>query len=38
MSYQYVISVDYVPVMRQQFKTIFDKKLVTNEGFDAWLK
>ena len=37
MSYQYVISVDYIPVMRAQFKAIFDSKTVTNESLDAWI-
>ena len=37
MSYQYVISVDYLNVMRQQFKAIYDSQEVTNESLDAWL-
>lgn len=37
MSYQYVISVDYLPVMRGQFKAIYESKEVTNESLNAWI-
>ena len=37
MSYQYVISVDYLNVMRAQFKALFDSNTVTNESLDAWI-
>ena len=36
MEYTYIMSVDYVNVMRQQFKDIFDAKTVTNETLSSW--
>lgn len=37
MSYQYVISVDYLPIMRQQFKNIYESGEVTNATLDDWI-
>ena len=36
MTYEYVISVDYVSVMRAQFKDIKDEGILTNESLRAW--
>ena len=36
MEYTYVISVDYVGVMRQQFKDICESGTVTNETLSSW--
>lgn len=36
MEYTYIISVDYVGVMRQQFKDVFESKTVTNETLSSW--
>ena len=36
MEYTYIISVDYVNVMRQQFKDVFDSQTVTNETLSSW--
>ena len=36
MQYTYVISVDYVDVMRQQFKGLDEAQVVTNEMLHSW--
>lgn len=36
MEYQYVVSVDYVDIMRAQFKELNDSGLIKNEKFDEW--
>ena len=36
MTYEYVISVDYVGVMREQFKGIMQDGVLTNESLNAW--
>ena len=36
MEYTYVVSVDYVGVMRQQFKDICESGTVTNETLSSW--
>lgn len=36
MEYTYVISVDYVGVIREQFKNIYEAGTVTNETLSAW--
>ena len=36
MEYTYVVSVDYVGVMRQQFKDIYESGTLTNETLSSW--
>ncbi len=36
MTYEYIISVDYVAVMREQFKEIYESGVMTNETLSAW--
>lgn len=36
MSYQYALSVDYLPVMRAQFKDIYKSKTMLNEELHSW--
>lgn len=36
MTYEYVISVDYVDVMRKQFEDIYESGDLTNETLSAW--
>ncbi|MBQ7912879.1 MAG: hypothetical protein IJ308_03925 [Clostridia bacterium] len=36
MTYEYAISVDYVSVMREQFKGIKEEGIMTNASLDAW--
>ena len=36
MQYSYAISVDYVSVMRQQFKALYEDGGMQNEMFDEW--
>lgn len=36
MSYEYAISVDYLAVMREQFKEIYESGTMTNETLSAW--
>ena len=36
LTYQYVIAVDYLPVMRAQFKNVYEKEGITNESLNAW--
>ena len=37
MTYEYAISVDYLAVMREQFKEIYESGTLTNESLSAWL-
>lgn len=37
MTYEYIISVDYVDVMRKQFEEIYESGVLTNESLSAWL-
>ena len=36
MTYEYVISVDYVDVMRKQFEDIYESGELTNETLSVW--
>ena len=36
MTYEYAISVDYVSVMREQFKGIKEEGILTNKSLEAW--
>ena len=36
MTYEYAISVDYVGVMREQFKEIYESGIMTNASLDSW--
>ena len=36
MTYEYAISVDYVGVMREQFKDIYQSGTLTNESLSSW--
>ena len=36
MTYEYAIAVDYLAVMREQFKEIYESGTLTNESLSAW--
>ena len=36
MTYEYAISVDYVGVMREQFKDLYQNQVITNASLDSW--
>lgn len=36
MQYEYAIVVDYIPIMRETFKQIYDSGILTNETLDDW--
>ena len=36
LSYSYVVAVDYLDIMRKDFKAIYEKGEMTNEGLKAW--
>ena len=36
MTYEYAITVDYLAVMREQFKEIYESGTLTNESLSAW--
>ena len=38
MKYRYAISVDYISVMREQFKELSQDESMQNKKFDEWMK
>ncbi len=36
LSYSYVVAVDYLDIMRKDFKEIYEKGEMTNLGLKAW--
>ena len=36
LSYSYVVAVYYLDIMRKDFKAIYEKGEMTNEGLKAW--
>ena len=36
LSYSYVVAVNYLDIMRKDFKAIYEKGEMTNQGLKAW--